>query len=72
MESQNGGSSIRIDSEKGAEAQQTHPADYEQRLAQALDLFAQNPAVGHEQFPEFSEHFKMSTGRENESGEEML
>lgn len=72
MESQNGGHSIRISPDAAAEAQHQHPADYEQRLAQALDLFAQDPAAARERFPEFSEHFKMSTGRENPVGDEIL
>jgi hypothetical protein len=72
MEAQNGGQPIRIDPELGAEAQHQHPADYEVHLAAALDLFAQDPGAAREKFPEFSEHFKMSEGRENLSGEEML
>jgi len=72
MEAQNGGHSVRIDSELGAEAQRQHPADYDVRLAAALDLFAQDPAAARQQFPEFSEHFKMSQGRENPAGDETL
>lgn len=72
MEAQNGGHSIRIDPEAGAEAQREHPADYDSRLTQALDLFAQDPGAARQQFPEFSEHFKMSEGRENEAGDETL
>ena len=72
MEAQNGGSSLRINPDEAAEAQQQHPADYEMRLTQALDLFAQDPAAARERFPEFSAHFKMSEGRENPAGEETL
>jgi hypothetical protein len=72
MESQNGGHSVRIYPEVAAEAQQQHPADYDASLAAALDLFAQDPAAARERFPEFSEHFKMSAGRENETGDEVL
>jgi hypothetical protein len=72
MEAQNGGYSIRIDPEVGAEAQHQHPTDYEARLAAALDLFAQDPSAAREKFPEFSEHFKMSQGRENPAGDETL
>ncbi len=63
---------MHISPEVAAEAQREHPADYDARLAQAFDLFTQDPAAARERFPEFSEHFKMSTGRENEAGDEVL
>ena len=72
MEAQNGGHSTRLHPGSAAEAQRQHPADYEARLAAALDVFAQDPGAARGQFPEFSEHFKMSEGRENPAGDETL
>ena len=72
MESQNGGHSIRIDPDTAAEAQHQHAADYDASLAAALDLFVQDPSAARQRFPEFSEHFKMSIGRENPAGDETL
>ncbi len=68
MEAQNGGSPVSFD----GQAQAQHPADYEARMAAALDLYTQDPAAATERFPEFREHFRMSTGRENAAGEETL
>ena len=72
MESENSGRPVGAAGERAGDAQAAHPADHQEQLAAALDLYAQDPEAARARYPEFVVQMDMLEGPGGEAGEEVL